>query len=334
MTRLTDLELFVRTAELGSLTAAAKAMNWSPAAASATVKRLEASWGTEIFVRSTRSLRLSTEGERMLPLVREALNALGEAQALVSRGRTALRGELQISMPSDLGRNVLLPWLESFQQRHPDLSLRLHFSDRNTDFMRAPMDMAIRYGPPRGSTQVALPLVHGTSRMLVASPEYIRRHGIPAGPSDLWQHEALRFMRGDEVPKNWRIRVNGEWTEIPVQGRHSTNDSEVVTRWALAGLGIAYRAQLEMAAHVAQGRLVHINPHWEGEPALLHLVVPGRKQLTPAVRALRDHLAPLLAQLAERGPNGAHHLYDAGGPVGFGDRGTRVRRIDRPTSPE
>lgn len=306
MTRLTDLELFVRTADLGSLTAAAKAMNWSPAAASATVKRLETTWGAEIFVRSTRSLRLSAEGERMLPLVREALNALSEAQAVVSKSRTVLRGELQISMPSDLGRHVLLPWLETFQQRHPDLSLRLHLSDRNADFMRAPMDMAIRYGPPRDSAQVALPLVHGTTRILVASPDYIRRHGIPATPSELVQHEALSFMVGDEVPRSWRLRVDGDWIETPVQGRHSANDSEVVTRWALAGLGIAYRAQLEMAEHIAQGRLVHINPHWEGEPALLHLVVPGRKQVTSAVRALRDHLVPLLARLAEQQslPNG------------------------------
>lgn len=300
MTRLTDLELFVRTADLGSLTAAAKAMNWSPAAASATVKRLETTWGAEIFVRSTRSLRLSAEGERMLPLVRKALSALSEAQALVSKNHTVLRGELQISMPSDLGRHVLLPWLETFQQRHPDLSLRLHLSDRNADFMRAPMDMAIRYGPPRDSAQVALPLVQGTTRILVASPDYIRRHGIPATPSELVQHEALSFMRGDDVPKTWRLRVDGDWIEIPVQGRRSANDSEVVTRWALAGLGIAYRAQIEMAEHIAQGRLVHINPHWEGEPALLHLVVPGRKQVTSAVRALRDHLVPLLARLAEQ----------------------------------
>jgi DNA-binding transcriptional LysR family regulator len=298
MTRLTDLELFVRTADLGSLTAAAKAMGWSPAAASATVKRLEAAWGAEIFVRSTRSLRLSSQGERMLPLVREALNALGEAQSLASNGHTALRGELQISMPSDLGRNVLLPWLDTFQKRHPDLALRLHLSDRNADFMRAPMDMAIRYGPPRDSAQVALPLVHGATRILVASPGYVRQQGLPATPHELLQHEALRFMVGDEVPRSWRLRVGGEWIEVPVQGRRSANDSEVVTRWALNGLGIAYRAQIEMAGHLAEGRLVHINPHWEGEPALLHLVVPGRKQVTAAVRALRDHLTPLLTTLA------------------------------------
>jgi DNA-binding transcriptional LysR family regulator len=298
MTRLTDLELFVRTADLGSLTAAAKAMDWSPAAASAAIKRLESAWGTAVFVRSTRSLRLSSDGERMLPHVREALSALTEAQALGAGTRTALRGELQLSMPSDLGRNVLLPWLERFQQRHPELALRLHLSDRNADLMRAPLDMTIRYGTPRDSAQVALPLVLDNPRLLVASPAYLARHGAPAAPEDLAQHQALRFMVGDEVPKTWRLQVDGEWVDAPVQGRRSANDSEIVTRWALDGLGIAYRSQLDMAAHLAAGRLVHINPHWTGELAHLHLVVPGRKQVTPAVRALRDHLLPLLAQRA------------------------------------
>jgi DNA-binding transcriptional LysR family regulator len=296
MTRLADLELFVRTADLGSLTAAAKAMDWSPAAASAAIKRLEVAWGATVFVRSTRSLRLSTDGERMLPHVREALSALTEAQAAVSKSRSALRGELQLSMPSDLGRNVLLPWLETFQQRHPDLALRLHLSDRNADLMRVPLDMAIRYGTPRDSAQVALPLVQDNPRLIVASPQYVARHGTPATVGELAQHQALRFMVGDEVPKTWRLCVDGKWMDAPVQGRHSANDSEIVTRWALDGIGIAYRSQLDMAAHIAAGRLVHINPHWIGELSHLHLIVPGRKQVTEAVRALRDHLLPLLAK--------------------------------------
>lgn len=296
MTRLADLELFVRTADLGSLTAAAKAMDCSPAAASAAIKRLEVAWGATVFVRSTRSLRLSTDGERMLPHVREALSALTEAQAAVSKSRSALRGELQLSMPSDLGRNVLLPWLETFQQRHPDLALRLHLSDRNADLMRVPLDMAIRYGTPRDSAQVALPLVQDNPRLIVASPQYVARHGTPATVGELAQHQALRFMVGDEVPKTWRLCVDGKWMDAPVQGRHSANDSEIVTRWALDGIGIAYRSQLDMAAHIAAGRLVHINPHWIGELSHLHLIVPGRKQVTEAVRALRDHLLPLLAK--------------------------------------
>lgn len=298
MTRLTDLELFVRTADLGSLTAAAQAMDWSPAAASAAIKRLEATWGVPVFVRSTRSLRLSADGERLLPLVRQAMSHLSEAQSLVTRHRSALRGELQLAMPSDLGRNVLLPWLEAFQQEHPQLTLRLHLSDRNTDLMRVPMDMAIRYGTPPPSTLVALPLAPGNRRVLVAAPLYLARHGMPRTADELAQHEALRLMVRDEVPTTWLLNIDGQWQDVPVQGRHSANDGDVIKRWTLQGLGLTYRSWIDVAADIASGQVVQVNPHWGGEPAPLHLVVPGRAQVTPAVRALRDHLVPLLAQTA------------------------------------
>ncbi|MCH7343579.1 LysR family transcriptional regulator [Pelomonas sp. CA6] len=296
MTRILDLELLVRTAELGSLSAAARALDWSPAAASAAIKRLESQWGVPLFVRSTRSLRLSAEGERLLPHLRQALAALEEARAAATP-QAELRGELQLAMPSDLGRQVLLPWLERFQQRHPRLVLRLHLSDQRADLMRSPVDAALRYGEPTRGSQVALPLAPDNERVLVASPAYVARHGVPQRPEELQQHEALRFMLGDELPRSWRLRVDGRWVEVPVQGRRSANDGEVVRRWALAGLGLAHKSWLDVAADVQAGLLLHLQPGWRGEGSPLFLVVPGRRQLTPAVRALRDWLLRELATL-------------------------------------
>ena len=297
MTRLADLELLLRIADLGTLTAAAKALDWSPAAASAALKRVEIEWGVSMFVRSTRSLRLSAEGERLLPYVRQAMQALADARAAATSPCTALSGELQVAMPSDLGRNVLLPCLEAFQQRHPRLALRLHLSDRNADLMRAPVDVAIRYGAPGPSALVALPLLPGNRRVLLASPAYLARHGTPITAAQLAQHEALRFMRGDEIPKTWHLGIDGRWVDVPIQGRHCANDGEVVKRWALAGLGLAYKSWLDVSAEVVAGRLVVVNPHWTGEASALHLLVPGRRQLTPAARALRDWLTLHLATL-------------------------------------
>jgi DNA-binding transcriptional LysR family regulator len=303
MTRLSELELLVRIADLGSLTAAAKALDWSPAAASAALKRLEAQWGVAVFVRSTRSLRLSSEGERLLPHVRQALQAMGEARAVALSPRTVLRGELHVAMPSDLGRHVLLPWLEAFQQRHPELALQFHLSDRNTDLMRTPVDVAIRYGVPSGSAQVALPLVPDNHRVLVASPGYVARHGSPARAQDLQDHQALRFMLSDEVPTTWPLRIDGQWQDVPVRGSRSANDGEVVKRWALAGLGIAHKSWLDVAAELSSGSLVRVNPDWLGEPSPLHLVLPGRRQLTPAVRSLRDWLKERLSALSATAPH-------------------------------
>lgn len=302
MTRIADLELLLRAAELGSLTAAARALDCSPAAASAAVKRQEAEWGVPLFVRSTRSLRPSAEGERLLPHLRQALHALQQGRAAVQAQHRALRGELQLALPSDLGRHVLLPWLEAFQQRHPQLALRLHLSDRNSDLVRTPMDVAIRYGAPDAATQVALPLAPDNRRVLVAAPGWLARHGSPATPEALGRCEALRFMLGGEVPPAWPLCIEGRWLQVPVQGRRSANDGEVVRRWALAGLGIAYKSRLDVAADLAAGRLVQVNPHWRGEPSPLALVVPARRQLTPAVRQLRDWLRERLDAI---GPDGA-----------------------------
>ncbi len=297
MTRQADLALLVRIADLGSLSAAARAADGSPAAASAALKRLEAEWGVPLFVRSTRSLRLSPQGERVLPHVRRALAALQDAQAAAGALRTALRGELQVAMPSDLGRHLLLPWLEAFQRRHPQLALRLHLSDRNADLLRLPVDVAIRYGSPADSALVALPLVPENTRCLVASPAYLARCGRPETAQALARHEALRFMLGSGLPAHWRLHIDGHWVAVPVQGTRSANDGEVVKRWALAGLGIAYKSRLDVAAELATGQLLRLNPHWGGEPSPLHLLVPGRRQLTPAARALHAWLQQQFAEL-------------------------------------
>lgn len=298
MSRLADLELLQRAVDLGSLTAAAKALDWSPAAASTAIKRLEQQWGVPLLVRTTRSLRLSAEGEQLMPHLRQALRAIDEARAAAAAQREALQGELQIGMPSDLGRHVLLPWLTRFQQQHPGVALRLHFSDSTANLARSPLDLAMRYGTPPDSTQVALPLMPHNRRVLVASPGYLAQHGAPERPADLARHSALRFMLRDDLPRVWRFELAGQWHEAPVQGRLAANDGEVVKRWALEGQGIAYKSRLDVAAELRAGSLVHLRPDWLGEPSPLHLVLPGRGQLTPLVRALHQGLQRHLLTLA------------------------------------
>lgn len=235
MSRIADLELLARTADLGSLTAAAKALDMSPAGANAAIKRLEAQWGVALFVRSTRSLRLSAEGERLMPHLRQALEALAQARTTVATGArrsTILQGEL-LRCPRTWGAICCSRILKRFGSA-TKLALRLLLSDRNTDLMRAPVDIALRYGAPSDSARVALPLVPDNRRLLVASPAYIARQGIPASPAELSQHEALRFMLGDACPRLGACRsaANGKTT----CGRHSANDGEDGNGQAL-GLG-------------------------------------------------------------------------------------------------
>ncbi|MFM7330501.1 MAG: LysR family transcriptional regulator [Brachymonas sp.] len=287
--RLADLELLMHTADLGSLSAAAKLLDWSPAAASAAVKRLETQWGVPIFVRSTRSLRVSAQGALLMPHVRQAMQALAAAKETAANHHL-LRGELQISMPSDLGRNVLLPHLDRFQEQHPSLTMLLHFTDSPSDLRRTSVDAAIRYGTPADSTLVALALAPHNQRILVASPSYLAKHGMPKHAEDLKQHEALRFMLSGALPKTWALKIDAQWRNLAIQGMRSSNDGEVVKRWAIKGMGIAYKSRLDVAAELEDGVLQHVRPDWDGEPSPLYLVVPGRHHLTPAIQALRSWL--------------------------------------------
>ena len=186
------LDIFVRTVDSGSLSATARALDLTPAAASAALKRLEAELGVALFVRSTRSLRLTQEGALFLEHCRPALAALQQVQGQLASGRAGeLRGLLQLAAPSDLGRNVLLPWLDAFQALHPGIDIRLQLSDRMANVYGEPVDAAFRYGKPQDSSLVALPLVAEHRRVLCAAPSYLAAHGTPDTPHALAAHDGL-----------------------------------------------------------------------------------------------------------------------------------------------
>lgn len=302
MKSLHDIEIFVRTAEHGSLSAAARALDITPAAASAALKRLEARLQVPLFVRSTRSLRLTREGEHFLAHSRTALDALREAvDGLASAGQT-VQGPLQLAAPSDLGRNLLLPWLTEFHAQHPALCFRLYLSDRMADLYSLPLDLAVRYGEPADSSLIALPLAPHNRRVLCASPDWVARHGEIRHPQDIRPFDALCYVLGPgeaEVLDRWRFRCGKEQVSVRVRVVHVSNDGDVVRRWAIAGLGIAYKSRLDIAADLAAGRLVELLPQWLGDVAPLHLMCADRRLLSPAVSALRDFLAARCARLLE-----------------------------------
>lgn len=321
MRALQDLEIFVRTVDSGSLSATARAMDLTPAAASAALKRLEAELGATLLVRSTRSLRLTPQGERFLAQCRPALEALQQAGRQVASGAGALRGVLKLSAPSDLGRNAVLGWLDDFLAEHPGIDLRLHLSDRLANIVSEPVDAALRYGHPPDSGLVALPVAPDNQRVLCASPAYLARHHAPRTPTELAEHDCLCFMLGGEVYDRWQFMPPGDPGQAPqvlrVRARHVSNDGEVVRQWALRGRGIAYKSWLDAADDIDQGRLVHLCPGWH-EPVPLYLMLPGRGQLTPMLRALRDALA---RRAAERLPPGAPGATTAPGATSAPDAG-------------
>lgn len=299
MVRLEDLQLFIRTADHGSLSAAARDIDITPAVASAALKRLEAELKARLFVRTTRSLRLTPDGERYLDHARAVLLAVHAGKEAIDSGKQVVAGNLSISMPSDLGRNVLLGWLDEFQMQHPAVRLQLHVSDRVADLLRQPFDVAIRYGEPDDSSHVALPLLQENRRVLCAAPRWIARHGMPQKPHDLRRHNCLRFILGDTLHDRWRFRRGEEETIVRVEGDRSTGDAELVRRWAVAGVGIAYKSRIDVLHDLRAGRLQAMLTDYEGEATPLYLVCPHRQMLSPAVTRLREMLVERFRELSD-----------------------------------
>lgn len=290
MSSILDLEVFVRTADTGSLSAAARGLGLTPAAASIALKRLETRLGIRLLARSTRSMRLTEEGRRYLDSVREALAALAEGEQALKQQSQGLTGLLQLAAPSDFGRNVVLGWLDEFKLKHPHIRLQLLLNDSNADLFRDTVDIALRFGVPRDSSLVALPVVPDHQRLACASPEYLARHGTPRTPAELAQHNTLRYMRQGRANSTWYFRQGTTLQEVEVTGDYLSDDGEIVRRWALAGHGIAYKANLDIARDLKAGRLVHLLPDWQGEPTPFNLMCPHRLQVSERVKVLHRFL--------------------------------------------
>jgi DNA-binding transcriptional LysR family regulator len=305
MIRLEDLNLFVRSAALGSFSQAAREVDLLPGQVSAAIQRLERDLDIRLFARSTRSLRLTEEGERYLPYAVDALATLREAQEQLRGDDAELNGTLQVAAPSDLGRNVLLPWLSEFRRTHPKLNLRLLLSDQVADVFRDPVDVAIRYGRSEDASFVALPLAPHNRRVLVASPDYLARRGEPQTLEQLREHPCLLYQLQGRVYDKWffpdpdpAARADGGST-IPVSGPLVTDDADIVRRWAVGGEGIAYKSWLDVGADVRARRLQILLPQHVCEPTPLHMVCPHRRQFSPAVRQLHALLESRFGALGE-----------------------------------
>lgn len=290
MTSFIDLDVFVRTVDGGSFSAAARALDITPAAASIAVKRLEQRLGVRLLVRSTRSLRLTEEGQRYLDNARLALGALAEGEQAIREKRQGLSGVLQISAPSDFGRNLLLGWLDEFKRQHPHIQLQLLINDRQADLFREPVDIALRFGQLADSSLVALPILPQHRRLICASPAYLKQYGTPQTPAELAQHSILIYQPNGRRHAEWRLWRGDECIEVPLNGDYFTDDGEVARRWALAGHGIVRKSAIDVVADIHAGRLVQLLPEWQSDAVPISLVCPHRSQVSERVRLLQRFL--------------------------------------------
>ncbi|GAC35027.1 LysR family transcriptional regulator [Paraglaciecola polaris] len=290
MKSLQDIRSFLKVIRHGSISRAARENGQTPAALSASLKRLEQEVGGTLIIRSTRSLRLTTAGEQFLTHAQQAIELLDKSVQIIQHSTQNISGKLQVSMPSDLGRNTVMPWLNEFMDNYPDVSVSLFLTDELSDVYRQNIDLAFRYGVPEDSGLVASPLYTANRRVLCASPAYIAKFGLITTPYALAEHKCISFIRHERVFDHWLFYHQGREHKIKVSCHRVANDADAVRRWTLDGYGIAYRSRLDVLADLSHKKLVVLCDDWRSDPLPLYMMYADRRQITPVVLRLRDFL--------------------------------------------
>lgn len=294
-----DLKIILKVAEYRSITAAATSLDLSTATASAAIKRVERNLGIDLFVRTTRQLRLSAAGERYIPYCHQALQMLDTGQQNVKEELDIIDGELRIGVSSDLGRNIILPWLDELMQTHSGIKLKVHITDSNIDFYRDPIDLALRYGSPNDASLYGFKICN-VPRVVCASKKYLAQHDTPQHPNDLINHNVLFYQLNDVVHNTWEFSKGSEKFKIKLNGNRAANDGDLVRRWCVAGKGIAIKSSLDMSANILNNDVEPILPDYQPQGTELWLICPNRQSITPAVRLIRDMLKQKCGSLIER----------------------------------
>ena len=301
---LEDLQVVLNVAEFRSITAAAANLDMRTSTASAALKRVERALGAELFVRTTRQLRLSSAGERYIPQCEQALLMLEQARLNMKDDLDIVDGELRIALSSDLGRNLVVPWLDDFIETYPDVSVRANISDSNIDFYRDSVDIALRYGSPNDANLYGFKICN-IPGLLCASQDYLDKYGIPEHPHDLASHNGLFYQLHDITHDIWAFSQDGTEYKIKMSGNRASNDGDLVRRWCVAGKGLAVKSCLDMSADLLSGKVISVMPEFKPRSTELWLIFPSRQTITPAARLLRDAFKEkctgILNQLTENG---------------------------------
>ena len=301
---LEDLQVVLKVAEFRSITAAATNLDMRTSTASAALKRVESALGVELFIRTTRHLRLSSAGERYIPQCEQALLMLDQAKQNMKDDLDIVDGELRITLSSDLGRNLVTSWLDEFMETYPNVSLRSHISDSNIDFYRDSVDIALRYGSPNDANLYGFKICN-VPALLCASQAYLEKNGTPKHPHDLPSHNGLFYQLYDIIHDVWEFSHRGTDYKIKMSGNRAANDGDLVRRWCVAGKGLAVKSCLDMSTDLLSGNVINLMPEFKPTPTKLWLIFPSRQSITPAVRLLRDTFKEkstgILNQLIDKG---------------------------------
>ncbi|MBD2838847.1 LysR family transcriptional regulator [Pseudomonas sp. JM0905a] len=291
METLANLESFVRSAECGSFSAAARRLGLTPAAISRNVAQLETNLGVRLFQRSTRRLTLTEAGERFLGNVGGGLESIQAAIADLTSSAGQPAGLLRVSAAPAFGRDYLLPLMPDFLARYPAVTPEWHFDNRQVELITDGFDAAIGGGIELSAGVVARELAPA-HLVLVASPEYLAGRSAPRRPEQLaeFDHLGMRSVQSGKV-RSWMLQNSkGERIPLELRPRMLVNDPQALCQSTLLGLGLALLAVPDVLTHLQSGALQRVLPDWYVDAGPISLYFASQKLLPAKTRAFVDHL--------------------------------------------
>ncbi|MCK1389993.1 LysR family transcriptional regulator [Bradyrhizobium sp. 1] len=286
--RLQELTIFVRAAESGSFSKAARELGLSQPSVSRIIGELESRLGVKLLLRTTRRITVTDAGALFLARARNVLADIEDAED-AARGVDSLRGTLRITMPVVYGTRNIIPRLPKFLRAHPLLRVELSVADERHNLVAEGTDVAIRLGP-LGDSGFGARMLATLPRFLVAAPSYLAERGIPNTPADLASHDCI-FGPGLFGRTTWSFTRNGAETSVDVHGRITTDSGSGVFASVLAGLGIAMTSPVMAGREIESGALVPLLKSYKLAPVDVYAVFPAGPRPSTKVRALVDFLA-------------------------------------------
>lgn len=305
MISLENVRIFMRAVETGSFSAAGRMLRLSPSVVSYRIQLLEDHLNCRLLTRTTRSMNLTEAGRVFFERCVEIVEAVERAEASVAQdGGANPHGTLRVTAPLGLGRRVIAPMLARYRALQPQTDLRLRLSDHLLDLVQEGVDIAVRMARMEDSS-FTLRKIAELRRVLCAAPAYIEARGRPQTPQDLARHDCLLLRYPGSQQFRWTLDYRNEAVTVPISGPFDVDDGDVLTAWALDGLGIVLKPLFEVAEHIAAGRLVEVLPEAPPQPVTLGLLYPTKRMLAPraktfidlSVEQLRAHVTAKLALL-------------------------------------
>jgi LysR family transcriptional activator of dmlA len=284
-----DLEFFILLARHESLSAAARALDITPPAATRRLAQMEEKLGVRLVNRTTRTVSLTTEGAIYLQHASRILSQVQEMEDAVSMSGATPRGLLRVNASLGFGRTTIAPLVSKFANAYPDVEVQLEVTDRPIDLIEHGFDLGIRFGELPDQRLNARRIM-SNRRFLCASPKYLARHGTPEQAADLAQHRCIVHRQNDDAYGIWRFVRDQHSVAIKVHGMLSSTDGDIVLGWALDGHGILIRSEWDLQKYVQSGRLKIVLPEFGLPDADLFVYYPSRQNQAARVRAFIDFL--------------------------------------------